>query len=141
MTMATADPDGLLREEAASLSAWVELIRHRFTALTITPHDPHGVDGAISSRRIGPLQASSVRTLHRLFARQELTVSAWIKSRRLEACRRALCSPGAADTRIREIAARHGFPHAPLFSREFAQRYGETPRECRRRHEGHDLSP
>lgn len=77
----------------------------------------------------------SVRTLHRLFARQDLTVRAWIKRRRLEACRRALCAPRASEVPIRDIALRYGFTGAPLFSREFTRQYGETPREWRRRHQ------
>jgi AraC-like DNA-binding protein len=73
----------------------------------------------------------STRTLHRLFARHGLTVAAWIKSRRLEACRRALVSPGSQTVPINEIASRFGFPNQAFFSREFSKRYGENPRQHR----------
>jgi transcriptional regulator GlxA family with amidase domain len=59
----------------------------------------------------------SARTLHRLFARHGLTVAAWIKNRWLEACRRALVSPGSQTVPINEIASRFGFPNQAFFSR------------------------
>ncbi|WP_224401706.1 helix-turn-helix domain-containing protein [Pseudonocardia sp. ICBG1034] len=75
----------------------------------------------------------STRTLHRLFARHDLTVAGWIKARRLDACRRALSGPGGGDLPIHRIAAQHGFTNASFFSREFTARFGLTPRECRLR--------
>ncbi|MGD9526735.1 helix-turn-helix domain-containing protein [Pseudonocardia sp.] len=78
----------------------------------------------------------STRTLHRLFTRNGLTVGAWIKSRRLAACRRALCSPHAARVPIGQIASRHGFTSASYFSREFANRFGLSPRQYRLHHVG-----
>lgn len=73
----------------------------------------------------------STRTLHRIFARRDLTVANWIKVRRLEACRRALCSRRWDDVQISQIASRYGFPNASFFSREFAARFGVSPRSCR----------
>jgi len=73
----------------------------------------------------------STRTLHRLFARHGLTVAGWIKMRRLEGCRRALVSHSSSQDPIRDIAARYGFLNASFFSREFAQRYGASPRQYR----------
>ena len=78
----------------------------------------------------------SARTLHRLFAQHGLTVAAWIKSRRLEACRRALVSPGSQTVRINEIASRFGFSNQAFFSREFSRKYGESPRRLRLRDRG-----
>lgn len=75
----------------------------------------------------------SARTLHRLFARHGLTVAAWIKRRRLEACRRALSSPVARHLSINEIASRYGFVNPSFFSREFTVQYGESPRGYRSR--------
>lgn len=73
----------------------------------------------------------STRTLHRLFARHNLTVAGWIKMRRLEGCRRALVSSSSSDEPIRDVAARYGFLNASFFSREFAQQYGASPRQYR----------
>jgi AraC-like DNA-binding protein len=78
----------------------------------------------------------SARTLHRLFARHGLTVAAWIKNRRLEACRRALVSPGSQTVPINEIASRFGFSNQAFFSREFSRQYGESPRRHRLRARG-----
>jgi AraC-like DNA-binding protein len=75
----------------------------------------------------------STRTLHRLFARHGLTVAGWIKTRRLEGCRRALHASPRSPQPIREIAARHGLLNASYFSREFTQMYGESPRQYRSR--------
>lgn len=88
-------------------------------------------DQALTPSRIAQEFYISARTLHRLFARHGLTVAAWIKSRRLEACRRALVSPGSQTVPINEIASRFGFPNQAFFSREFSKHYGESPRQHR----------
>jgi AraC-like DNA-binding protein len=88
-------------------------------------------DPALTPPRIAEEFYVSVRTLHRLFARHGLTVAAWIKDRRLEACRRALVSPGSQAVAINEIATRFGFSNQAFFSREFSRQYGESPR-CHR---------
>jgi AraC-like DNA-binding protein len=73
----------------------------------------------------------STRTLHRLFGQSGLTVAAWIKHRRLEACRRALTSPSSRAASISEIAGRFGFTNQAFFSREFAAAYRVSPRKYR----------
>jgi AraC-like DNA-binding protein len=92
-------------------------------------------DPDLDADRIARAFFISTRTLHRLFTRHGQTVGAWIKSRRLEACRRALCSPHAARVPIGQIASRHGFTSASFFSREFANRFGLSPRQYRRHHQ------
>lgn len=91
-------------------------------------------DPGLDSARIAQQFFVSTRTLHRLFARQGLTVAAWIKRRRLEASRRALSAPGSADVPINLIAHRYCFTNASYFSREFTARFGESPRRYRHRH-------
>ena len=73
----------------------------------------------------------STRSLHRLFAQSGLTVGAWIKHRRLEACRHALGSPSSRSVPIHEIAARYGFTNQAFFSREFTAAYKVSPRKYR----------
>ncbi|TCK22102.1 helix-turn-helix protein [Pseudonocardia endophytica] len=73
----------------------------------------------------------STRTLHRMFARRDLTLANWIKELRLDACRRALCSHRWEHVPIGQIAARHGFTNASFFSREFTARFGTSPRRYR----------
>ena len=88
-------------------------------------------DPALTPARIAQEFYMSARTLHRLFARHGLTAAAWIKNRRLEACRRALVAPGSQTVPINEIASRFGFPNQAFFSREFSRQYGESPRQHR----------
>lgn len=90
-------------------------------------------DPGLNAEQIASAFFMSTRTLHRLFARRGLTVSGWIKTRRLERCRHALRAAPRSEQPIREIAARHGLLNPSYFSREFAQQYGESPREFRRR--------
>jgi AraC-like DNA-binding protein len=89
-------------------------------------------DPGLDSARIAEHFFISTRTLHRLFARHGVTVAAWVKRRRLEASRRALCA--TADVPINLIAARYGFTNASYFSREFAAEFGQSPRRYRQRH-------
>lgn len=88
-------------------------------------------DPTLNAVQIAAAFYMSTRTLHRLFARHGLTVAGWIKARRLEGCRRALGSSARSDLPIRDVAARYGFLNASFFSREFAQQYGESPRQYR----------
>jgi AraC-like DNA-binding protein len=76
----------------------------------------------------------STRTLHRIFARHDLTVAAWIRHRRLERARRSLILPHRDPPSIGQIAARAGFTNAASFSRDFAQRYGVSPTRYRHLH-------
>ncbi|WP_426625611.1 helix-turn-helix domain-containing protein [Leifsonia sp. McL0607] len=73
----------------------------------------------------------SPRTLHALFETHETTAAAWIRSRRLENCKRDLTDSAFAELTIAEIAARWGLRDAALFSRQFAHRFGITPRAYR----------
>lgn len=75
----------------------------------------------------------SVRRLHQVFHEEGTTVSAWIRTRRLERCRRALEDPLNAGVPVARIAARWGFPDAAHFSRVFKAAYGRTPSEARAR--------
>jgi AraC-like DNA-binding protein len=88
-------------------------------------------DPSLHADEIAAAFFMSTRTLHRLFARNGLTVAGWIKSRRLEGCRRALGASAKSHQSIREVAARYGFLNASFFSREFTQQYGESPRQYR----------
>ncbi|WP_345424615.1 helix-turn-helix domain-containing protein [Pseudonocardia xishanensis] len=88
-------------------------------------------DPRLSAEHIAGALFVSTRTLHRTFARHDLTAAGWIKLRRLEACRRALCSPSWNDTPISGIAAHYGIANASFFSREFTARFGMSPRTYR----------
>jgi AraC-like DNA-binding protein len=69
--------------------------------------------------------------VHRLFELEGVSVSTWIRKRRLEGCRRDLADPALADRTIGEIGRRWGLPDAAHFSRLFRAAYGSSPRELR----------
>ncbi len=56
-----------------------------------------------------------------------MTVSTWIRTRRLEQCRRDLLDPMLADRPVAAIAARWGFVDAAHFSRAFKTAFGVSP--------------
>jgi AraC-like DNA-binding protein len=74
----------------------------------------------------------STRYLHRVFETSGLSVCDFIRSARLNRCRRDLVDPAFADQPISAIASRWGLPSAPHFSRLFRKAYGCSPREFRR---------
>lgn len=73
----------------------------------------------------------SPRKLHVLFEAHETTAAAWIRSRRLENCKRDLGDSALAGLKISDVAARWGYTDAALFSRQFTHRFGVTPRAYR----------
>lgn len=73
----------------------------------------------------------STRYLHRVFETAGLSVCDYIRSARLERCRRDLVDPAFAEEPISAIAGRWGLPSAPHFSRLFRKAYGCSPREFR----------
>ena len=74
----------------------------------------------------------STRHLHNVFHEADSTVASWIRTRRLEHCRRDLRDPILADRSVGTIAARWGFVDAAHFSRIFRTAFGETPSTYRR---------
>lgn len=74
----------------------------------------------------------STRYLHKLFEDEGMTVSGWIRHRRLEACRRDLRDPAFAADPISEVARRWALADPAHFSRMFREAYGCTPSEFRR---------
>ncbi|VXB63293.1 helix-turn-helix domain-containing protein [Aeromicrobium sp. 9AM] len=75
----------------------------------------------------------STRHLHGLFQDQGITVSSWIRSRRLEHCRRDLVDPVQVHRSVSNIASRWGFVDAAHFSKAFKNMYGTSPRDFRAR--------
>ncbi|GAA2463700.1 helix-turn-helix domain-containing protein [Agromyces soli] len=96
------------------------------------------IDENLASTELGPASIAaahyiSTRHLHGLFQSQGTTVSTWIRTRRLERCRRDLMNPLYADRPVAAIAARWGFVDAAHFSRAFKAAYGHAPSELRAR--------
>ncbi len=97
------------------------------------------IEAHLRSDRVAPADIAarnhiSKRTLHKLFEDQELTVSAWVRERRLRQCARDLRDPDLAGMPVASVAARWGLRDPARFSRVFRARFGATPRDYRRRH-------
>ncbi|MDN3446010.1 helix-turn-helix domain-containing protein [Microbacterium sp. APC 3901] len=97
------------------------------------------IDRNLASTDLGPASIASAhfistRHLHGLFQEQGVTVSTWIRTRRLEQCRRDLLDPMLADRPVAAIAARWGFVDAAHFSRAFKSAFGISPSEYRAAH-------
>jgi AraC-like DNA-binding protein len=73
----------------------------------------------------------SVRRLQKLFAAHEQTVTGWIRTRRIEHCRKDLGNPALAERTVSSIAARWGLVDPAHFSRLFKSTFGLSPREYR----------
>ena len=76
----------------------------------------------------------STRYLQKLFKAEGLTVTDWIRERRLVGCRRDLRDPAHAHETILGIAMRWGLTNPAHFSRSFRAMYGCTPSEYRATH-------
>lgn len=83
-------------------------------------------DTELSVTRVGAALGMSTAHIHRLFADETQTFTAWLWESRLCACQRALRQPSSAGLSISAIAFQHGFAHATHFSRAFRVRFGIT---------------
>ncbi|MEU5347180.1 helix-turn-helix transcriptional regulator [Streptomyces sp. NPDC020766] len=84
-------------------------------------------DPQLSPATVAASHHISVRYLHKLFQPQGIAVSAWIRLRRLEHCRRDLTDAQLSDKPIGFLSARWGFVHASEFTRVFRREYGIPP--------------
>jgi AraC-like DNA-binding protein len=73
----------------------------------------------------------SRRYLDRLFEESGSTVSAWIRQRRLEGCRRDLLDPSRSAETVANIGSRWGLTNSAHLSRLFRDAYGVSPTEYR----------
>jgi AraC-like DNA-binding protein len=89
-------------------------------------------DPDLSVEMIAAAMKCSRRYVHKLFEGGE-TVSQYIWSQRLEACRRRLSEPEGAWVTLTELAFEHGFRSSAHFSRAFRTKHGLTPSEFRAR--------
>lgn len=94
------------------------------------------IDANLHSPGLGPAEIAaahyvSTRHLHGLFKEHDTTVAGWIRTRRLQHCRRDLLDPVHAGRPIAAIAARWGFVDAAHFSRVFKAEFGESPSQAR----------
>ncbi|HKP39894.1 helix-turn-helix domain-containing protein [Mycobacterium sp.] len=92
----------------------------------------HLADPDLGAEMIAAAHYISVRHLYKVLADAEISLSEWIRTHRLEACRHDL-SRNAYPT-IASVARRRGFTDMSSFSRAFRAEYGVSPKEWRRHH-------
>jgi AraC-like DNA-binding protein len=91
----------------------------------------HLADPGLAPPAIAAAHFVSVRYLHKLFQSQGVTVGEWIRTQRLERCRRDLLRSPAPGDGVAAVARRWGFTSPSHFSRAFRTAYGMTPRAWR----------
>jgi AraC-like DNA-binding protein len=138
--------DGSIRADDAELAEGiVAMLRGLYAGTPEPPGRPPSVqmraikdhiDAHLADRDLGPDSIArahfvSTRYLHLLFEREGVSVSRWIRSRRLERARRDLQDPALAHEPVMRIAARWGFSSASHFSNLVRAEYGCSPRELR----------
>jgi AraC-like DNA-binding protein len=89
--------------------------------------DEHLTDPELCPGSIAESQYISLRSLHKIFAQSGHTVSEWIRTRRLEQCKRDLSDPFQHHVPVGAVGARWGLPDAAHFSRVFRAAYGSSP--------------
>lgn len=92
----------------------------------------HLSDETMTPASIAAAHFVSLRYLYTIFAEDGETISAWIRTRRLEHIRRDLLDPIHAQRTVSWIAGRWGLHDAAHFSRMFKAEYGESPSVYRR---------
>jgi AraC-like DNA-binding protein len=88
----------------------------------------------LSPTQIAAANYVSKRYLHKLFEAEGVSVSRWIRRRRLEHCRHDLADPQRRDHTVTSIGVQWGLVDSAHFSRLFREAYGCTPTEYRRQH-------
>ncbi|MET7401073.1 helix-turn-helix domain-containing protein [Dactylosporangium sp. NPDC005572] len=91
----------------------------------------HLGDHGLTAARIAAAHHISVRHLYAVLSRAGVSLGDWLRTHRLEACRRELAQPRARTRTIASVAHQWGFADATHFSRVFRQTYGMTPRDWR----------
>lgn len=89
-------------------------------------------DPTLSPDVIAHANFISTRQVHKIFHAERITVSQFIRDRRLEECRRQLADPADAHLTVGQIAAQWGFYDGAHFSRIFRNAHGISPRDYRR---------
>lgn len=96
--------------------------------------DDHLYDSELNADSMARAHYVSVRYLQYLFHQEDLTVSGYIRARRLTKCRLDLLDPAQATFSVLQIAQRRGFTDASHFSKIFKLKFGVAPRELRASH-------
>lgn len=92
--------------------------------------EAHLHDANLSLERVAGANGISLRYLHTLFERTEMSASEWIWGRRLQLCYDAIAKGDGRS--ITSIAFDHGFNSSAHFSTQFRRKYGISPRDVGR---------
>ncbi|MEQ6896322.1 helix-turn-helix transcriptional regulator [Microbacterium sp. KR10-403] len=90
-------------------------------------------DDALRVASIAEAIDVSPRYLQELFHERGMSVTGWIRERRLQLARQALVDPAWSHADILQIALAHGFADHSHFTRAFRAAFGETPSAWRSR--------
>lgn len=93
--------------------------------------EAHLLDPGLTPVAIAEAHFISTRYLQEIFQMHGMTVTSWIRHRRLEQCRQALREPRNAGKSVSAIAAEWGFADAAYFSRAFRREFGVSPSSLR----------
>ncbi|MFJ6619872.1 helix-turn-helix domain-containing protein [Kitasatospora sp. NPDC091335] len=93
--------------------------------------DRHLRDPELGPKAIAAAHGISVRSLHKLFEGEGVTVSRLIQRRRLQATAQELTRRDGGDSTVSGVAQRWGFTDAAHFSRIFRAWYGISPSQWR----------
>jgi AraC-like DNA-binding protein len=94
--------------------------------------EQHLPDPNLDPQSIAAANFISLRNLHGLFHDRGVSVSSWVRTRRLDLCQRDLIDPLLAQVPVASIAARWGLTDPAHFSRLFKRTYGVSPTDYRR---------
>ena len=92
----------------------------------------HLHEDGLTPARIAESCGISLRYLHMIFQRSDMTVSGYLIHSRLIACQQALSDPSYHRYQIAEIAYRFGFNSISHFCRAFKEKFGQSPGDVRR---------
>lgn len=98
--------------------------------------DDHLWDPELAPQKIAEYFYVSLRQLHARFADHGLTVSSYIRDRRIRRIRDDLADPAYAGDTVQTISSRYGLTDASYVSKLFKQTFGETPSGYRNRLQG-----
>lgn len=93
--------------------------------------DAHLGDPQLNPAQIADAHYISKRYLYKILEAEGITVSRWIRERRLARCRADLANPACRDETVTTIGARWGITDSGHLSRIFRESFGCTPTEYR----------
>jgi AraC-like DNA-binding protein len=108
-----------------------EPLQHTLLQRVTTYVRLHLPERDLSAAQIASEHHVSVRQLYLTLSRAGISLGDWIRTQRLEECKRELSSSAHQFMTIEAIAHRWGFASASHFGRVFRAAYGVSPREWR----------